>query len=168
MAQRNEKEFLQFMTEHKGILLKISRMYRNDVEDQADLQQEMLVHLWKSYQSFKGESKFSTWMYRVCINVAITSLRKDKRLPKFETMQELHDRADVPTGQDDELKMKVFYKAVQEISEIEKALIFLFMEGQSHREIAQQLGISEGNARVKLNRTKHKLQEIVKKYEHEF
>lgn len=163
-----EKEFLDLMQKHKGILYKISRMYFDHTEDQQDLIQEMTFQLWKSYQNFKGDSQFSTWMYRVCLNTALTFFKKDdKKQDKYE-LHENYDRIDTDDSVFKEEQLKYFYDAVQELNKVEKALIFLFLEGMNHKDIAENLGISEVNARVKLNRTKEKLQTIIKKNGYEF
>lgn len=140
----------------------------DDTLDQEDLYQEMVFQLWRSYGSFKGDSKFSTWMYRVALNTALVYVKKDQRKLKAGNLLENHDVADESDHEHKEERLAYFYTAVKELNEIEKAVIFLFLEGFSHREISVQLGISEGNARVKLARTKEKLQEIIKKQGYEF
>ena len=105
--------------------------------------------------AFEGKSSFSTWMYRVAVNTAITFLRKEKRQPILVTETEnLPELRTDDHASEQAQQMKIFYKAVQYLNSIEKALIFYFMEGLSHREIGSQLGITENNARVKLSRTK--------------
>ncbi|AZB00584.1 RNA polymerase sigma factor [Chryseobacterium joostei] len=164
MSNPTETAFLKLVNQHKGILYKASRIYADSIEDREDLQQEILIQLWKSYQSFKGNSEFSTWMYRVAINTAITYLKKEKQRSgnhtdaphHFEVQQEDYN----PTK---DKQLEIFYNAVQELNSLEKAVIFYFMEGMSHKEIGSNLGLSEGNARVKLNRTKEKIQQIIKK-----
>ncbi|WP_410493608.1 RNA polymerase sigma factor [Chryseobacterium sp. JV274] len=144
-------------------------MYADSVEDREDLQQEILIQLWKSYQNFKGNSEFSTWMYRVAINTAITYLKKEKQRSGNHTDVPAHfevQQEDYNPSKDRQLA--VFYSAVQELNSLEKAVIFYFMEGMSHKEIGNNLGLSEGNARVKLNRTKEKIQQIIKKSGYEF
>ncbi|WP_223601355.1 RNA polymerase sigma factor [Chryseobacterium sp. GVT01B] len=169
MSNPTETAFLKLVNQHKGILYKASRIYADSVEDREDLQQEILIQLWKSYQNFKGNSEFSTWMYRVAINTAITFLKKEKQRSNnhtdashhFEVLQEDYN----PTK---DRQLEIFYSAVQELNSLEKAVIFYFMEGMSHKEIGNNLGLSEGNARVKLNRTKEKIQQIIKKSGYEF
>ncbi|GGI24659.1 DNA-directed RNA polymerase sigma-70 factor [Pedobacter mendelii] len=143
-------------------------MYMNDVEQQRDLFQEIVMQLWKAYPTFKGKSKFSTWMYRVALNTALVYFKKDNRKVDKIPLDENIDLIDVIENELKEEKLAYLYKAVQELNSVEKALIFLFLENQSHREIAENLGISEINARVKLNRTKEKLQFIIKKNGYEF
>jgi RNA polymerase sigma-70 factor (ECF subfamily) len=164
----NEKEFLALIEKHKGLLHKVSRMYMDEPEDREDLFQEIVLQLWKSYGTFRGESQISTWMYRVAVNSALTFFKKEKKKPDNARM---HPEMDVKDDIDEphrETQLDYFYKAVQLLNPVEKALIFLFLEGQSHKEIGQNLGITEVNARVKLNRTKDKLQEIIKKQGYEF
>ena len=162
-----QQEFLEKIESHKGMIFKVSKMYVDHQEDREDLYQEIVFQLWKSYQKFEGKSQFSTWLYRVSLNTALTFLKSEKRKPDNAF---LHENLDVAEeSQDDkEVQLQLFYKAVHELNPIEKALIFLFLEGQSHKEIATNLGITEVNARVKLNRTKEKLQQIIKNYGYEF
>lgn len=163
-----EQEFLSLIEQHKGIIYKVSKMYMDDAEDVKDLSQEIILQLWKSYESFKAQSSFSTWMYRVALNIAITFLKKDAKKIDRAGIHYETEIEDVNTASQKENQLEYFYKAVHELSPIEKALIFLFLEGQSHKDIGYNLGISEGNARVKLNRTKEKLQQIIKKNGYEF
>ncbi|MBL1409511.1 RNA polymerase sigma factor [Sphingobacterium faecale] len=155
------------MEEHKGILHKVSRMYVDNPQDREDLQQEIIVQLWKSYSKYKGEAAFSTWMYRVAINTAITYFKKDKRRSDRYTYDTASEPEHEQYDTEKERQLELFYLAVQNLNRIEKALIFYFMEGLSHRDTGIQLGISEGNVRVKLNRTKEKLQNIIKEIDHE-
>lgn len=157
-----EKEFLNRIESHKGILYKVSKMYMNNHDDQQDLFQEIVCQLWKSYESFRNESQFSTWMYRVAVNTAIVFLKKEKRkVDKYEIASE-NIKDDEGDSHIKESQIDHFYKAVQKLGKIDKAIIFYQLEGFSHTEIGDNLGISEGNARVKLNRAKEKLKEIIK------
>jgi len=162
-----ETEFLKQIETNKGILIKISRIYARNAQDQNDLKQEIIFRLWKSFDTFQGKCKFSTWMYRVALNTAITFLKNEKK----KTAESLVEPCDaVPTRNADtgESRLELFYQAVQLLNPIEKAIIFLFLEGMNHRQIAERMGISEGNARVKLSRTKAKLRSILKEPDHGF
>ncbi|MDO5858364.1 sigma-70 family RNA polymerase sigma factor [Myroides odoratimimus] len=158
------------MEKHKGILYKVSKMYMDNQEDQNDLYQEIVLQLWKSYTRFQGQSQFSTWMYRVALNTAITYFKKAKQVvgrneafdEKMKSMQSSEVDMDI------ESQVHYLYKAIYLLNDVEKALVFLYLEGFSHQDIGRNLGISEGNARVKLNRTKSKLQEIIKNQGYEF
>ncbi|MFH6956306.1 RNA polymerase sigma factor [Flavobacterium aquidurense] len=160
--KEKEQEFLNRIESHKGILYKVSKMYMDNHDDQQDLFQEIVCQLWKSYDSFRNESQFSTWMYRVAVNTAIVFLKKEKRkVDKYEIASE-NIKEDESDSHIKESQIDHFYKAVQKLEKIDKAIIFYQLEGFSHREIGENLGISEGNARVKLNRAKDKLKEIIK------
>lgn len=160
--KEKEQEFLNRIEKHKGILYKVSKMYMDNHDDQQDLFQEIVCQLWKSYDSFRNESQFSTWMYRVAINTAIVFLKKEKRkVDKYEIASE-NIKEETDDSEIKESQIEHFYKAVQKLEKIDKAIIFYQLEGFSHKEIGDNLGISEGNARVKLNRAKEKLREIIK------
>jgi len=164
----DEKEFLILIEQHSGILYKVSRMYMDTEVDQEDLRQDIVYQLWKSISKFKGDSQFSSWMYRVAINTSITYFKKDKRRPD---KVELNIDIDVQDNEDNEPKenkLAHFYRAVKTLNKIEKAIILLFIEGYSHHEIGTQLGLSNGNTRVKLNRTKQKIKELIKTQGYEF
>jgi RNA polymerase sigma factor (sigma-70 family) len=161
--KEKEPEFLKRIEKHKGILYKVSKMYMDNHDDQQDLFQEIVCQLWKSFDSFRNESQFSTWMYRVAINTAIVFLKKEKRkVDKYEIASE-NIKEETDDSEIKESQIEHFYKAVQKLEKIDKAIIFYQLEGFSHKEIGDNLGISEGNARVKLNRAKEKLKEIIKK-----
>jgi RNA polymerase sigma-70 factor (ECF subfamily) len=138
------------------------------VEDQRDLYQEIIYQLWRSYDSFSQESKFATWMYRVALNTAITYYRKESRRKKGSVDIPEHIIAEEDTVATKDIQMSHFYKAIQQLGKLEKALIFYFLENYTYKEISINLGISEGNARVKLNRAKTKLKELIKQQGYEF
>jgi RNA polymerase sigma-70 factor (ECF subfamily) len=166
----NDKEtcFLQLIEAHKGILYKICRIYQDKHEEQQDLLQEMILQLWRSYDSFRGDSKFSSWMYRVAFNTAISYFRKEKQ-PDTSSLETYHDLPDeLHTVKEKEEQLAIFYKAVQQLNKVEKALIFLYMQGQSSNEIADILGISSVNVRVRMNRIKEKIKYIIKTLGYEF
>ncbi len=153
-----EKEFLQIITENQGIIHKVCSIYCDLEEDRRDLFQEILVQLWKSYPSFRNESKFSTWMYRVALNTAITSFKKDKRQPdksgiSYENLQLADEMYDTRT----EEQIRILSKAVSQLTGIEKSIILLFLEDKKYEEIAEITGITQNYVRVKMNRIKKKL-----------
>ncbi|MEZ2445377.1 RNA polymerase sigma factor [Chitinophaga sp. RCC_12] len=166
--KNKEKEFLELVEAHKGIIHKISRMYMDAEDDQQDLTQEIIYQLWKSYDSFQHQSRFSTWMYRVALNTALVFFKKEKRkMVVTDTMPE-HMAMEENVTATKELQLTHFYRAVQKLERLEKALVFLHLENYSHKEIGENLGISEGNARIKLSRAKDKLKELIKKQGYEF
>ena len=157
-----EKEFLEKIEKHKGVIFKISKMYMDHFDDQKDLFQEITFQVWKAYPSFKGKSQFSTWLYRVALNTAIVFLKSEKKrsfikndeVDKFKIAADDYD-------DDQEMKLAKMYKAIQQLNEIDKALIFYYLQDYSGKEIAENMGITEVNARVKLNRAKEKLKQFI-------
>ncbi|WP_259067001.1 RNA polymerase sigma factor [Mucilaginibacter sp. X4EP1] len=166
--ETKEKHFLQLLNENKGILFKICKIYEDDADDQNDLLQEMTLQLWLAFDSFRGESKFSSWMYRVALNTAIVFFKKQKRRPDSEQLPGNFEQIDDDLNTEKEEQLALFYKAVQQLDKVEKALIYLYMENQTHEEIAENLGITAINARVRLNRIKNKLKEIIKNISYEY
>ena len=137
-------------------------MYTNDQQSHKDLFQEITIQLWRAYPKFRGDSKFSTWMYRVALNTAITLYRKSKRRIKTQDYDTVHFKiSDIPYDDEAEQQLNLMYKAVKQLNDIEKALVFLYLEDKNYRDISETLGISEVNARVKMNRIKTKLKTIL-------
>ena len=130
-------------------------------DDQNDLYQEIIYRAPKSYGDFQKRSDFSTWLYRTALNTAIVFLRSEKRsFIQNQNVDGLNARQE-PYNDTDDMNMKRMYEAIHQLSPIDKALIFFFLEGFSGKEIAVQLGITEVNTRVKLKRAKEKLKEII-------
>ena len=157
-----EQSFVQQLKENQNIIHKICRLYTNDSDAHKDLFQEVTIQLWKAFPKFRGDSKFSTWAYRVALNTAITLYRKSTRTVKttdYEKHSFYISQEDYNT--DEEEQLKLMYKAVYTLNDIEKALIFMYLEDANYTEIAETLGISEVNARVKMNRIKGKLKKIL-------
>jgi len=124
-----------------------------------DLFQEITIQLWKAYPKFRGDSKFSTWMYRVGLNTAITLYRKSKRRIQSQNIDDFSYKIPQTEAYDDteDQQLQLIYEAIKELNDIEKALIFLYLENKNYKEISETIGISEVNARVKMNRVKKKL-----------
>jgi len=161
-----ETLFLQTIGQNKGMLFKICRIYQDDPQDRDDLLQEIILQLWTVFDSYRGESKITSWMYRVALNTAITFFKKQKRRPDSERLPESFDIPEQHSAAGEkEEQLALFYKAVQQLGKIEKALIYLYMEDQPYEEIAAALGISQVNVRVRLNRVKNKLKDIIKEIE---
>jgi|TARA_B110000238_G_C16005442_1_gene386442 RNA polymerase sigma-70 factor (ECF subfamily) len=137
-------------------------VYTNNSDAHKDLFQEVTIQLWKAYPKFRGDAKFSTWMYRVALNTAITLYRKSKRRIQTSDISDFHYKLeyDEYDGEIEE-QMQLLYKAIHQLSDIEKALILLYLEDKPYKEIAETMGITEVNARVKVNRIKTKLKTIL-------
>lgn len=157
-----EKEFTQLIQQNQGIIYKICRLYTNNSEDSEDLFQEIVLQLWKSYNTFKGDSKFSTWMYRVALNTAITLFKKSIKQVQTHEIELQHLRfVDTNENEETEQQIQQLYEAIKKLSEIERALIMLYFEDLPYKDISEALGITEVNARVKMNRAKQKLKELL-------
>ena len=162
MKTQLEQRFVAQVEENQNIVHKICRMYTNDQQSHKDLFQEITIQLWRAYPKFRGDSKFSTWMYRVALNTAITLYRKSKRRIKTQDYETVHFKISyIPYDDETEQQLNLMYKAVKQLNDIEKALVFLYLEDKNYRDISETLGISEVNARVKMNRIKTKLKTIL-------
>ncbi|NML71970.1 sigma-70 family RNA polymerase sigma factor [Chryseobacterium sp. RP-3-3] len=158
MSTELEKTFVDFFKPNQRLIHKICRIYTDNVEDHEDLFQEITVQLWRSFPGFKGEAKFSTWMYRVALNTAMTLFRKPKKRElKHADVDVSSLKIEYEAYEDNEHKLKKMYKAIYELSDVEKALIMMYLEDKPYKEIGEILGITEGNARVKMNRAKNNL-----------
>jgi RNA polymerase sigma factor (sigma-70 family) len=161
--QETEKQFEKLITEHELLLYKVCRIYAYTDADRQDLFQEIIIQLWKAYPKFKGNAKFSTWLYRVAINTAITGLRKKKDfITLYEPSALPECLSDDNTGHEKEERLQQLYKAIEQLNAIEKAIVMLYMEDRSYEEMEDILGISGGTLRVKMNRIKEKLRQLAK------
>ena len=159
---KKEQAFVSLISTHQGIIHKVCSMYCNETNARKDLFQEILLQLWRAYDSFRGQSKITTWMYRVALNTAISGYRKQKRRPFQDTLTVAE--LQIPVEEYDiewEEKRNYLYKAINQLSEVEKAIIMLYLEGQSYDEIAEIIGITRTHVGVKINRIKKKLKKIL-------
>jgi len=153
-----EEEFLQLIDQHQGIIHKICRLYRDHKEDREDLFQEIVFQLWKSAPSFGNRAKFSTWMYKVALSTALAAFRK--KSPTIMYLPEIPEHAE--EAQDPGDQAVQLFEAIKKLKESERALIILYLENLSQKEIAEISGITENHVGVKLNRIKNKIQELIK------
>ncbi|MBT9189647.1 RNA polymerase sigma factor [Zobellia russellii] len=162
MNNELEHQFVTELENNQNIVHKVCTLYTNDRDSHNDLFQEITIQLWKAYPKFRGESKFSTWMYRVALNTAITLYRKSKRHIQTQDYESVifKIKADEYDATQEE-QLKLMYKAVKQLGDIDKALVFLYLEDKDYREISETLGITEVNARVKMNRIKTKLRTVL-------
>ncbi|GER59058.1 RNA polymerase sigma factor [Patiriisocius marinus] len=162
MNKELEHSFVTQLEENQNIVHKICRLYTNDSDAHNDLFQEITIQLWRAFPKFRGDSKFSTWMYRVALNTAITLYRKSKRRVKTQDFEGVSFKISAEAYDDTvEEQLKLMYSAVKGLNDVDKALVFLYLEDKNYREISETLGISEVNARVKMNRIKGKLRKIL-------
>lgn len=160
---RLQEQFIRLVNENRGILYKICRMYGATGPDRQDLFQEIVSQLWRSYPAFRGEARFSTWLYRIALNTAISVLRKQRGHVLHMDPDLLPTQLqDIPYGTEKEEQLQHLYAAINRLSEVEKALTMLYLEDKSYIEMEEILGIPQNNLRVKMNRIKEKLRKITK------
>jgi RNA polymerase sigma factor (sigma-70 family) len=158
MQTTAEKEtFLQLIENNKAVIYKVCHSYCPNKADREDLAQEIIYQLWRSAHRYDAEQRFSTWMYRVALNVAISFYRKNTRANTFSLSGEEENIAD-GTGEDDE-NLKRLQTFIYELKELEKALMILYLESHSYKVIAEVLGITETNVATSISRIKEKLKQ---------
>ncbi len=152
------------MREHHALLQKVCTLYCESLHDRQDLFQEIVIQVWKSYPGFRGEAKFSTWLYRIALNTAISDLRRKKK--RTDRVRDFN-MADFPAGlaemkeeSDKEERLQQLYTAIGRLTEVEKAMVMLWLEEKSYEEMEDILGINQNNLRVRMNRIKEKLRKI--------
>ncbi|HEY0677349.1 MAG TPA: sigma-70 family RNA polymerase sigma factor [Chitinophagaceae bacterium] len=156
-----QPEFVQLIQEHQALIHKVCSLYGNSVPDREDLFQEIVIQLWKAYPKFRGDSKFSTWLYRIALNTAISGLRRKKNNISFLEPEKLPVNIQEETyDQRQEEQLQKMYAAIRELSEVERALVMLYLEDKSYDEMEDILGINQNNLRVKMNRIKEKLRKL--------
>ena len=164
MKSEKQKELLHQLSENQGIIHKICRIYTDNIHDHEDLFQEIVIQTWKSYSNYRGDAKFSTWIYKIGLNTALAIFKK-----KNHKKEELHENLthfkiyDDNSHEEKNAQIQAMYDAIHLLSDVEKALIMMFLEDKPYKEISEILGITEGNARVKMNRAKEKLRTLIKK-----
>ncbi|MBP6072901.1 MAG: sigma-70 family RNA polymerase sigma factor [Flavobacterium sp.] len=162
MDNQLEQLFVKQLRDNQNIIHKICKLYTSDSDAHKDLFQEITIQLWKAFPKFRGDSKFSTWAYRVALNTAITLYRKNTRsiqTSDYEKHSYFISQEDYNPEEEEQLIR--MYQAVHQLNDIEKALVFMYLEDKDYTEISETLGISEVNARVKMNRIKNKLKKIL-------
>lgn len=158
-----EKEFLQNIAEHQRIIHKVCNMYADGAHEREDLFQEILLNAWKGWKNYRGDSKFSTWLYRVALNTSITYFRKESRKPAMTGLPETSELTASADDNDSE-QLAALHHAISELSKIDRALVLLYLEEYDHGQIADIMGITANNVAVRLNRIKTKLKETSKRY----
>ena len=163
IALSKQSDFIQLIREHEGIIYKISRVYFDREEDQKDLYQEIVYQLWRSYDSFDARSKWSTWMYRVALNTAISFLKRDRSKPGKVSSDRLENFKMEPFDPVMEERIAWLYKSIQKLSVVEKGIILLYLEGKRYEEIASITGFTSSNVGTRISRIKEKLKSQIPK-----
>ena len=159
---QEEEAFIQLIKQNEGIIYKITRLYTDSGDDQKDLYQEIVYQLWKGFKSFKGDAKVSTWMYRIALNTALLHLKGKKKRGYNVSLDE------VVLKQEDydplfEERLKILYANIKNLGDLEKGIIFLFLEGKKYEEIAIITGLTTTNVGTRMARIKEKLKTQITK-----
>lgn len=156
--QKQQQFFQDIIEQHKGILFKVTRAYCQNEEDRQDLIQEMMIQIWQSVHKYNDQFKISTWLYRVCLNVAISFYRKSAtrqhlNIPLVEELTSIKEEESVEKQE----QLSLLEKFISELNDLDKALMLLYLEDKSHGEISQIMGLAVSNVGTKLGRIKEKL-----------
>lgn len=167
----HETLFKRWLDEHVGTVLKVARAYTLTAEDCQDLTQEILLQVWRSLPRFEGRAKASTWSYRVALNTALGWHRDERR--RQARQRGLHEVGELPdtgvgssTQADERETVDQLYAAIRQLPKADTALILLYLDDLSYREMAEVLGITENNLGVKLSRAKQALRALLKEASH--
>ncbi len=157
---RSEAHFLEQVNAHRRIIHRIAGLYALDNDARKDLEQETLMQAWRSWPSFRGEAKFSTWLYRICLNTALTWERRPDVVRRAGP-QGLPDQADdAPITEGDERQR--LHAAMHRLNEVDRALLALHLDGFDHAEAGALLGLTANHVGVKLHRIKGRLTELLR------
>jgi RNA polymerase sigma-70 factor (ECF subfamily) len=159
-----EKDFIALLKQHQNIIHKVCNLYMDLQADREDLFQEITLQAWKAYAGFRGDAKFSTWLYRVALNTAITFFRKGKKQPSLFSAEFIPEQGTSDCPDPFEEQVKAMYDAISELSKIDKALVMLYLEDYSYMDIGEMMGMTPNNVAVKMNRIKTRLKEQTQKY----
>jgi len=160
MESQSEEEFLAKIKADEKIIHKVIGLYVDHPEDRRDLYQEILLQAWRSYKSFRGRSKFSTWLYKVSLNTVL-SFRKKKR-PIEELDESRIDGQLEPQARKE--NHEILYYLIKQLNEVDRMLMTLHLDGYSNPEVAEITGMSQNNVGVKIHRLKTKIVDQFKKY----
>jgi RNA polymerase sigma factor (sigma-70 family) len=160
----SEKEFVELLNKHQNIIHKICKVYMDEQADRKDLFQEITLQAWRSVKNFRGDAQFSTWLYRVALNTAITFFRKEKKQPDTSYSRQFPDTTEEYDPAEEQVQ--AMYKAIAGLSKIDKALVMLYLDDYSYKEMAGIMGITVTNVGAKMNRIKTRLKEETKRYYH--
>lgn len=152
-------DFQDFLDQNHRVITKVCRIYTDTREDFNDYYQECIVQLWRSFETFRGDSKVSTWVYRVCLNVCLSQLRRKKK-NVFNTEADIPDRSDDKDSAMEE-RLELLYKAIKLLRESDRAIVLLYLEEKSYKEMADILGLTVTNVGAKVNRVKAQLKKLI-------
>lgn len=152
----NKEDFLRVIELHQGIINTLCNLYYKDPHDRKDTRQDIILQLWKSFSSFRGESKISTWIYKVSLNTILSKIRKECKKPQEVSLDPIHEnRQTLFVAVDDDLLL--LDHLIESLKDLDKAIVILHLEGYRNKEIAQVLELTPSNISTRLNRIKTEL-----------
>lgn len=154
------KDFVNsFVEQNMGLIMHLCRAYSRDEESLKDLVQEVTLQLWRSHKSFKGNSQLSTWVYRVTLNVCLSHSKRMKRIPETVPLEWKHHTSEAEDPEKEQIEK--LYAGIKQLKESDRAIILLYLEDKSYKEMSDILGITVTNVGVKVNRLKDKLKQLI-------
>lgn len=155
-------QFLGVLEKNIGVIIKISRVYTKLVQDREDLINDITLELWKSFRKFNGNSKISTWIYRVALNTSMNYKRKKKKDTLFSSINDFKiETLEWLNEQDNSSESEILYQCIDELNELNKAIILLYLDGNSHDDISEITGISKTNVGTRIGRIKEQIRNLV-------
>lgn len=158
LGEADRQQFEALLERHRGIVFKVAASYCRDAQERADLAQEIAAQLWRAWPGYDASRRFSTWMYRIALNVAISQLRERTRRERHhEPLEEGHDLAADRSDPDADARVRELYRCIDRLGALDRALLILYLDGHGQRDIAEILGISETNVSTRIGRIKQRL-----------
>ena len=154
-----QERFQTVVDQHKKILYKVCNSYCRNRDDRDDLAQEIIIQLWRSFGKFDERYRFSTWMYRIALNVAISFYRREHTRTRYVISDEEHLLEAIDETKDEPEEIRLLYEFIGGLDPLNKALVLLYLDGNNYQEIAEVLGISETNVATKISRLKSKMKQ---------
>lgn len=164
-VELQKQDFIRVINNNQGILKSLCKAYYNRSEDQKDAYQDIVLQLWKSFDTFRGESELSTWIYRVSLNTLLTKVRKERNKIITETLLTSDQLVPITMADDDRELLSI---VIQSLKDVDKAIVILFLEGYKNKEISKMLDLTPTNVSTRLNRIKTELKAKFKKNSYEF
>jgi RNA polymerase sigma factor (sigma-70 family) len=154
-----QERFQDLVEEHKKILYKVCNSYCRNQDHREDLAQEIIIQLWRSFRSFDARCQFSTWMYRIALNVAISFYRRENTRAQYVLSDDVRLLNTRDETADQSAEIQSLYQFIEGLDPLNKALVLLYLDGNSYREIADVLGITETNVATKISRLKQAMRQ---------
>lgn len=154
-TQSSDSQFMEMIRQNEGIIYKVTSFYADKEHPIGDLYQEVVLNLWKGYPSFRGESKYSTWIYRIALNTCVSFYRRSKKNVNYVDIS-----MDVPDVVENNEQIQELYKLINRLGKIERALVLLYLDDKPYKEISEITGLSVTNVATKLSRIKDKLKQM--------